>query len=547
MVSILWGTSALDERIEKATSEFMPSGEENLGLQLDISDDIRSKKISAKDAMQAMKKRLGHKNPNVQLATLSLVDTCVKNSGDAYVREIGSREFMDELATMVRRPTLNVDVKTKVLDSVQTWGIAAKGNPALGYMTDTYSLLRAEGHVFPSVKQNIDSILLEASAAPEWGDSSVCERCRTPFTMTNRKHHCRNCGGTFCQECSSRAMALPHLAINDPVRVCDGCHLKLKMYKTGQGSLPVLPSPNKNTFSDATPVPTTAATSNGDLDAYDDDLKKAIELSLAEDEKRKNGFGSGYQTSSTINNTSYSPSQSQVANDDSEDPDLTAAIAASLREMEIASPPQVNHQHSTTLPNYDLSPTEMENIQLFSTLMEHVHARGGNVANDPQINKLYTQIGSLQPKLIRSLDDTIQKHRSCVELHDKINKVVVMYDRLLEQRMSGYRSGPTGYPYYGSTDPTAIPNSTSTANPPQYAPDYQGHYQHSSGTPPPSSAPYGTAPVYPSSQQQQQAMYPPSVNPMNHQPIYTHSVPPQQQPAPNTQQQVEDERPLIDL
>lgn len=50
----------------------MPSGEENLGLQLDISDDIRSKKISAKEAVQAMKKRLGHKNPNVQLATLSV-------------------------------------------------------------------------------------------------------------------------------------------------------------------------------------------------------------------------------------------------------------------------------------------------------------------------------------------------------------------------------------------------------------------------------------------------------------------------------------------
>jgi growth factor-regulated tyrosine kinase substrate len=80
--------------------------------------------------------------------------------------------------------------------------------------------------------------------------------------------------------------------------------------------------------------------------------------------------------------------------------------------MEIASPPQVNHyHHASAPPNYDLSPTEMENIQLFSTLMEHVHARGGNVANDPQINKLYTQIGSLQPKLLRSLDDTIQKHR----------------------------------------------------------------------------------------------------------------------------------------
>ncbi|ORZ21382.1 hypothetical protein BCR42DRAFT_407451 [Absidia repens] len=541
MVSILWGASTLDERIEKATSEFMPSGQENLALQLDISDDIRSKKVNAKEAMQAMKKRLGHKNPNVQLSTLSLIDTCVKNSGDVYVREIGSREFMDELATMVRRSNLNIDVKNKVLDSVQTWGIAAKGNPALGYMTDTYSLLRAEGHVFPPIKQNIDAILLEASAAPEWGDSSVCERCRTPFTMTNRKHHCRNCGGTFCQECSSRTMSLPHLAINDQVRVCDGCHLKLKMYKTGQSSLPRPPPVEPSPSASKTIIPKTAST-----DAYDDDLKEAIELSLAEDEKRKAGFGSGYQASSANNNASHSPSQ-QTSTDDNEDPDLTAAIAASLREMEIASPPQVNHQHSSVPPTYDLSPTEIENIQLFSTLMEHVYARGGNVANDPQINKLYTQIGALQPKLIRSLDSTIQKHRACVELHEKINKVVQVYDRLLEQRMSGYRSGgPTSssstYPYYGTNDSSGssgIPNPTATAIP-QQALDYQGYYQNTSTTMTP---PYGTAPVYtslPQQQQQQQIVYPPTAQSMDQQ----HQ---QQQSVPNGHTQVADERPLIDL
>jgi growth factor-regulated tyrosine kinase substrate len=102
-------------------------------------------------------------------------------------------------------------------------------------------------------------------------------------------------------------MALPHLAINEAVRVCDGCHLKLKMYKTGQGSLPRPPSsaPSPSLPAPA-PPPTTA---NSDLDAYDDDLKKAIELSLAEDEKRRNGFGTGYQASSSVSNTSYAPSQ----------------------------------------------------------------------------------------------------------------------------------------------------------------------------------------------------------------------------------------------
>lgn len=58
--------------IEKATSELLPAGQVDLALHLEISDQIRSKKVNAKDAMKSLKQRLGHKNPNVILATLSV-------------------------------------------------------------------------------------------------------------------------------------------------------------------------------------------------------------------------------------------------------------------------------------------------------------------------------------------------------------------------------------------------------------------------------------------------------------------------------------------
>ncbi|XP_058403817.1 RUN and FYVE domain-containing protein 1 isoform X2 [Diceros bicornis minor] len=56
-------------------------------------------------------------------------------------------------------------------------------------------------------------------------EATRCKQCEKEFSISRRKHHCRNCGHIFCSTCSGNELALP--SYPRPVRVCDSCHTLL--------------------------------------------------------------------------------------------------------------------------------------------------------------------------------------------------------------------------------------------------------------------------------------------------------------------------------
>jgi len=72
-----------------------------------------------------------------------------------------------------------------------------------------------------------NSAVLVARAWVEDSEAKECMACKNAFTFVNRKHHCRNCGGIYCNSCSSKKMAILKYGVIEPVRVCSACYSKL--------------------------------------------------------------------------------------------------------------------------------------------------------------------------------------------------------------------------------------------------------------------------------------------------------------------------------
>jgi len=61
----------------------------------------------------------------------------------------------------------------------------------------------------------------------QWGMQTSCTACHVNFSVIKLKHHCRNCGQTFCAQCAHHKYQIDSKGFYEPVRVCNACFAQL--------------------------------------------------------------------------------------------------------------------------------------------------------------------------------------------------------------------------------------------------------------------------------------------------------------------------------
>ncbi|KAJ2786535.1 ESCRT-0 subunit protein hse1 [Coemansia interrupta] len=456
-------TNPFDEVVKRTTSEMQTV--ENWELIIEVCDRVGADNEKARQCFEVINERMLHRNANVVLYTLTLVDSLLENCGQNVKQEVASRAFTTTLTRVLNDKSVHEKVKSRILGNVQKWAFDFRQDPTLSLMEETYTKLRAQRFVFPSPqipdkipkqseldkqKEEEDLQLALALSLSSTNDHAGRSNYQSPAAIRSEI--------TRKQTIASASQSTSQLAAGGSGG-SGGSGVARRTTRVAGGT--PIPDPSSapakrrvqvRALYDFTPTET------GELGFFKGDILDVL------DQKYRDWWKGELRGKSGIFPANFVQTIEDVRSEISKDLDA---------EVEVFS--------------------EAHNIEALLRMLGSVDPMKENVSGNEEVQKLYASTLAMRPKIIKLIEKYNRKKEELAKMDQQFSKSMRLYDELMQ------RSPQQGYMVPGTPQQRVYYQPTAQ---PQTQQPQQQQQQQQQQQPQPQQQMYGQQ--YPQYQQQQQ-------------------------------------------
>ncbi|KAJ1752065.1 ESCRT-0 subunit protein hse1, partial [Coemansia sp. RSA 1821] len=393
-----------DEVVKKTTSEMLTT--ENWELIMEVCDRVGSDSEKAQQCFEVINERMLHRNANVVLYTMTLVQSLLENCSQNVKQQVSSRAFTTTLTRVLNDKAVHEKVKQRILGSIQQWAFDFRQDPTLSLMEETYTKLRAQRFHFPS-PQKPEKIPKQSDLERQKEEDDLQLALALSLSSIGNGQ-----AAEAQPSYQSPAAIRGEITRKQTVAASTGATTRRTNRASGAGQAAAPPPDASGKKVQVKALFDFVPTEAGELGFFKGDVITVL------DQKYRDWWKGELRGKHGIFPANFVHSLGDIRSEVSKDIDA---------EVQVFS--------------------EAHNIEALLRMLGSIDPMKSNVSDNEEIQRLYSSTWELRPKIIKLIEKYNRKKEELVKLDGQLSKSMRLYDELMQRSVSqsAYQGGYMQY------------------------------------------------------------------------------------------------------